>query len=332
MITNHIGSLTRLLMHRARVYFGSPVGEFFCIGTNRLMLYSFMVVVILAECFIYWLLRHGVDFMLNHMAFTTILSLHKALLFAFCFFGMDILADRLAPGWGAYLKRTVGHQWIIWAIGFIIGVLLLKSLVIRCVEYYAPEVFFYLKANPEKRAGLFEILTILLPIWSAAVFVALQVARSKDQMKRLTGAMFMLPEESDPGTLSFPSPELKHPEGALKMNQKNGNGIINLADITHITVEDHYCRINYSTEKGLKNEMIRLPLKEMMQRLPNDFFIQIHRSHVVNVGHISHLAKEGREHKVVLRLFAVELPVSRHRFKHLEPRLKTVLESNPQIN
>jgi hypothetical protein len=42
----------------------------------------------------------------------------------------------------------------------------------------------------------------------------------------------------------------------------------------------------------------------------------------VNLGHVSHLTKDGREYKVVLHRFAVELPVSRHRFKQLEPRLK----------
>jgi DNA-binding LytR/AlgR family response regulator len=43
---------------------------------------------------------------------------------------------------------------------------------------------------------------------------------------------------------------------------------------------------------------------------------------VVNIGHISRLAKTRRDHKVVLQRFNVELPVSRSRFKDLLPRLK----------
>ena len=106
------------------------------------------------------------------------------------------------------------------------------------------------------------------------------------------------------------------------MAESNDKGIIALADITHVTVEDHYCLIHHSTGNGLKSKMIRLPLKEMLLKLPREHFLQIHRSHVVNVGHISCLAKERRDHKVVLQHFDVELPVSRSRFKDLPPRLK----------
>ena len=50
-------------------------------------------------------------------------------------------------------------------------------------------------------------------------------------------------------------------------------------------------------------------------------FKQIHRSHVVHTAHIRRIAKNGRDHKVMLQRFAVELPVSRSRLKDLRPNL-----------
>jgi len=118
------------------------------------------------------------------------------------------------------------------------------------------------------------------------------------------------PEEGKKGLLA----------GSLSWENENGNVSVPLADITHITVEDHYCRVNYSTGEGLKSKMIQLPLKEMLPKLPQDHFIKIHRSHVVNSAHVSRLKRKGRDHKVVMRNVEVELPLSRSRFKNLAPR------------
>ena len=112
------------------------------------------------------------------------------------------------------------------------------------------------------------------------------------------------------------------PEGNLNWENESGGVSIPLADITHITVEDHYCRINYSISNGHKNTMIRLPLKEMLLKLPQDHFIKIHRSHVVNITHVLRLKKKGRDNKVVIRNTGVELPVSRSRFKDISPFLQ----------
>lgn len=319
----------RPAVRQAGAYLGAPIGDFYAIASDRLMLYPFMAVIFLLECLVYWVIRHGADFMLDHMAFTTIYSLHKAALFTTCLLMTDMLANRFAPSWGAYKNRTVGRQWVIWTAGLFIGLLLLKTFVNRFIVLYAPEVIFYFVANPELRPSLFKILTILLPLWGFAVFLSLQVAISKTKMKRLAGEIAVTLEASRQSHNSVAGIEGKHPSGMLKLGPENENRVINLADITHVTVEDHYCRVNYSTGNGLKNVMLRLPLKEMMLKLPPEHFLQIHRSHVINLGRISRLTRDGREHKVALAGFDVELPVSRHRFKQLEPRLKAAMSLNP---
>ena len=65
------------------------------------------------------------------------------------------------------------------------------------------------------------------------------------------------------------------------------------AQITRITVEDHYSRILFASGNGddLRNVLIRLPLKKLLQALPKDAFVQIHRSHAVNLRHVKCLEK-----------------------------------------
>ena len=116
------------------------------------------------------------------------------------------------------------------------------------------------------------------------------------------------------------------------MDNGSGNGAIALSDITHVTVEDHYCRISYTIGNGLRSKMIRLPLKELLRKLPNAHFLRIHRSHVVNRKHVSRLMKKGRDYKIVLQRWNVELPVSRSRFRDLHPRLKSAGSSNEFIS
>lgn len=318
--------LAKRLSGQIGAYLSAPIGEYFAVGSNRITLYPFMAAVFLLECSLYWLVGHGTAFIQNHLAFTTIYSLHKAVLFTLCLCGADMAVKYLRPHWGGYGQRTIGRQWIIWALGLFIGVFLMKVLVNRLIGYYAPEVLYYFTINPEMRPGLAQNAIILLPFWAVGVYCSLQVARVKSQIKRLSLEIGVVPESAAPINDRNRTSGQPQPEGLLQLGNGNGNATIRLADITYVTVEDHYCRITYSSANGLKNQMIRLPLKEMMQKLPSEHFIQTHRSYAVNMSHISHMRKRGREYKLVLHHKQIELPVSRHRLKSLGPQL------NPHMN
>lgn len=303
-------------------YFDQDLGAFYTHTANRLMLYPFIFSFFLVECITFWLLYQGPSFFLDYMAFATVYSLHKAAVYSICILGADILAHRLAPSWGAYNKRTVGRQWFIWSLGLATGFMLQRTMLKSLVVLYAPDVVAYFMANPQVRLSTLTLLMILIPYWCAVMFLTMQVARSRQRVLQQANSIMVIPGDN---TAEGVSPAAKYrslPMGNLKMAGDNGNWTITMADITHITVEDHYCRINYSIGNGLKSKMIRLPLKEMLLKLPREHFLQIHRSHVVNMGHISRLTRNGRDRKVLLQNVDVELPVSRSRFEDLLPRLK----------
>jgi LytTr DNA-binding domain-containing protein len=309
------------LLRRIKGYFSQGLGDFYSHSANRLMLYPFLAGFFFVECLTFWLIYQGPAFFIDYMAFTTVYSLHKALVYTLCMFGADVLAHRLVPAWGGYARRTVGRQWLIWALGIAAGFVVQRTMIGNLIVLYAPDVLRYFMNHPQDRLGNGTLLMFLAPYWAALVFVSLQVAMSKQKSQRRAGSMAARGEHGAAGA-SPPAKPRSLPAGNLQLDGANGGGAIALADVTHISVEDHYCRVTYSTGDGLKNQMIRMPLKEMMSRLPPEHFLQTHRSHVVNLGHVSRLAKSGRDHKVVLNRFDVEVPVSRSRFKQLRPWLK----------
>lgn len=306
-----------------KTYFGQDLGNFYAHATNRLILYPFFFTFFLIECATFWLLYLGPGFVADYMAFVTVYTLHKAAVYAICIVMADMLTHHMLPSWGAYGKRKVGQQWLIWSSGLAIGLILQRTMIKAIVPVYAPDVIAYFVANPQARLSTITLLLILIPYWFVVVFLTLRIALSKQRIQQLADSLMVIPEnhpfERMPGT-----PKTKRiPVGILKLD--GDNNAIALADITHVTVEDHYCRVNYTTGNGLKSEMIRLPLKEMLRKLPQDHFLRIHRSHVVNTDYISRVSKSGRNHKVILEKYNVELPVSRSRFKDLHPRLKVAV-------
>lgn len=311
-------------LKKLKTYVGQDLGSFYAHGTNRLLLYSFFFSCFLLECATFWLLYLGPAFVLTYLAFTTVYTLHKAALYTICIIMADMLAHRLVPAWGAYGKRSVGRQWMIWSLGLAVGFFLQRTMVKGLIPAYAPDVIAYFVANPQARLSTLTLLMVLFPYWCLVVVLSLRVALSRQRIQQLSDSLMVIPADKTAQETTPHAGPACMPAGILQMSGDNGNGAIALADITHVTVEDHYCRINYSNGRGLKSTMIRLPLKELLIKLPQAHFLQIHRSHVVNAGHISHLARSGRDHRVVLQGHDVQLPVSRSRFRTLNPTFKRV--------
>ncbi len=320
-------SLSNEGSQRIRRYFSGNLGDFFSQAVNRLTLYPVIFTFFLAECSTFWLIYLGKSFFLNYMSFVMIYSLNKAAVYALCIFAADTTAHYLVPHWGAFKNRCVGKQWVIWTMGLLVGFIIQRTTVNSLIIHYAPEVINYFIVRPEARLSHLAHMLYLTPYWCFVMFVTIQIARSKQRIQDQARSLTVLPGNqkwASTKSLMVGEPETsknRSPEGNLNWENESGGASIPLADVTHITVEDHYCRINYSIGNDLKNTMIRLPLKEMLLKLPQDHFIKIHRSHVVNIIHVLRLKKEGRDNKVVIRNTGVELPVSRSRFKHISPRL-----------
>ncbi len=107
---------------------------------------------------------------------------------------------------------------------------------------------------------------------------------------------------------------------------ENSQSAIPLPNISHISVEEHYCRIFTKNEEGrLDSIEVRSPLKELLKQLPVSSFMQVHRSHVVNLAYVTHIDKRYSTYEVSLNNGETRLPLSRRRTVEILPKLEQSL-------
>ncbi|MCB2191895.1 MAG: LytTR family transcriptional regulator [Deltaproteobacteria bacterium] len=308
-------------------YLSIPLGARYRELTNRLQLYPMLALLFFLEGLLAWSLYQGPMFLLDHMALTTVFSLHKALIYALCLGLVDILALYLPNRWGAWDNRTVGKQWLIWGVGCLLGFCIYRFLGICLICFYAPELLSFFIAHPQAAPGTATLMLFAVPAWFCAVFLTLQMAQGKpipiaDAPEAGCGPRQPFPLQEPKAHSSDEAAVGSDPEGCLELAVDSRQVRLPHSRITHVSVEDHYCRVFYAKGEKLENVMVRLALKDIMQELPEASFQQIHRSHLANFRHASGIHKKGRAHKLVLSRFDLELPISRYRLDQIQPMLE----------
>jgi DNA-binding LytR/AlgR family response regulator len=96
--------------------------------------------------------------------------------------------------------------------------------------------------------------------------------------------------------------------------------LIPVEDVDYLRSDTKYTRVAWRGDRGVATEaLVRTPLKDLIARLDPAQFAQIHRSIVVNLRAIDHVARgESETAEVHLKGRAEVLPVSRsylHRFR-----------------
>lgn len=109
--------------------------------------------------------------------------------------------------------------------------------------------------------------------------------------------------------------------GAQNLVIKDSNKIfiIPVAKIACIEAFDYYIKIHYEGQFKLT----RIPIKNILPRLPADQFIRVHRSYVINLNHIDQLEKRGKNETIAKLRSGQEIRVSdtykKELFKRIQP-------------
>ncbi|HEX5356120.1 MAG TPA: LytTR family DNA-binding domain-containing protein [Aquabacterium sp.] len=115
------------------------------------------------------------------------------------------------------------------------------------------------------------------------------------------------------------SPAGEEPLRVLQAAAGTNVYVIPLDDIIYLEAADKYVRIvTQDSHPGTADKLIRTPLKELLPRLDQSVFWQIHRSHVVNVRAIDRVSRQLNRTRVHLKNRTETLDVSRmytHLFK-----------------
>lgn len=89
---------------------------------------------------------------------------------------------------------------------------------------------------------------------------------------------------------------------------------IDIKDILYIEADRNYCRI-YSKDKEY---LLVMTLKDMDEKLPNNPFLRIHRSYIINLSHVNEIAGT---HVVISKK---AIPMSKDMRQELLKRLQTI--------
>lgn len=219
-----------------------------------------------------------------------------------------LLGWAMRVGWVSWLR--VWHIWTLSAVCYPLG-------------YFAASfddpLTLMLHRDIDEPSPLFHFLR-LLPVWLLVtwVFVETYVSRSRRseiaRLERLNERLAAARESAGD----------RPPVAEQRVQIEVGRTRIDLAAaaVSHVSVEDHYCYLFHRAGGSLQKVAIGLPLTELMARLP-DRFVQIHRSHAVNVDAVEAVERRGRS--CWLRLAGGEhwLPVSRQRTTDVLPRLES---------
>lgn len=299
---------------QARVirYWNASLHHFYERATNRYLVYSMLTLMTGILTFValelYALLA---PYNQTTLTFQAIYAWETAINFGFCLFLVDTCCGRLKDNWGAFAQRTVGKTWSIWFGAYILAFVVERTLIYWTISIYSPEITEYFDNFPELRPLFWESFLYCLPFWLAIAFALLQTALQQESIIRAT----------------------KERQSSVSVDGRSSRGSIRLAigktidylrydKISHIRIEDHYSRIYLQNGDDTEQILRKISLKDLLALLPKNQFVQIHRSHAVNLAFVTRLKKTNRSHVVFLKNSRTTLPVSRHRLATLRPILK----------
>ncbi len=308
------------------------VGLFYSQWTNRYLVY--LVACLLAGVWTFvaldlygWLTWRvtSISFRGNHI-------LHTMINFGLCLYVADEWLARLTGRWGRFENRTLGKQALFWGVSFVVAFYVQRTIVFSGIQYYALDIYYYYQQYPEMRPRPLEHFLFCLPFFVGTIlilwFIALvrQLWLEKERRAQVLKEQTLVAQHEALHDKVSPGETDRETAAPLCIQSGSSQIILEQDSISHVTVEDHYCRIHTIEEDEAKSYFIKSSLADLMEKLPDGHFIQIHRSHVVNVHAIRQLDKTNRASRVYLKSDAV-LPVSRYRLSEVMTQIQDVLES-----
>lgn len=211
--------------------------------------------------------------------------------------------------------KAVEHirVWHIWV----------ASLVVFLTGYYLLPLDGFAGWVPGDEAGA-HVASVsflqLLPAWGLVTYFFIQpyltasltteMAKLRDLNAMLEAGMANASESSEP----------------VRFHSGKTSFALQADSIRNIAVDDHYCYVHYRHNDGYAKRDLAMPLRDVLTLLPEEF-VQIHRSHVVNIRSIRSVRRENRRIRLILD-GSFEVPVSRHRLDEVLPLLRQRLALN----
>ena len=206
------------------------------------------------------------------------------------------------------------HVWHIWAV----------SLVGFFLGYYALPLDDLVAGLPGvdtgNHVGTFGFLR-LMPVWILVTYLIVHPYLNESLRLELA----RLREINE--LLEGPNLSAERSGQHVRFESGRTDFTLNADTIRNIVVDDHYCYVHFQHDKGYAKRALAMPLRDVLALLPSDF-VQLHRSHIVNLQHVASIIRRNRRICVVLD-GGFEVPVSRHRLDEVLPLLRRRVAPSP---
>lgn len=160
----------------------------------------------------------------------------------------------------------------------------------------------------------------LLPIWALVTYFFVQPYRTES----LTSELVKLRDIN--ALLEAGAPSASDTAKPIRFSSGKTTFALDAGSIRNITVDDHYCYVHYRHKDRYAKRDLAMPLRDVAAQLPAEF-VQVHRSHIVNMRNVRSVRRKKRGIKLVLT-GGFEVPVSRHRLDQVLPLLRQQLALN----
>jgi len=312
-------------------YVGAPYPTVLKSRTERLKAY------IKAAFFIALAIFANTNFMGFPLIFTVMYPwIFILVVFSSCFVTVEVIKILFYKDGRFYERLTIGKVWGIMFLGLVIGFFphhyISTSLFVDHVNGINGSVF--------SSGNLF--IKVLLT-WPVFMFFLIEIQLKKqylidnEKVNDINKSLTKQNRELVQKHFLNCNRKTEQSEGKGREDtRKSINGSITIDNtkqeidintVSHISIEDHYARFFLCLNDQSEEILTRMSLKQALEKLPAFNFVQIHRSHVVNLQFASRIEKDGRDYNIVLNPFNKMLPVSRYRLPTIFPRLKMYLDS-----
>lgn len=163
-------------------------------------------------------------------------------------------------------------------------------------------------------------LSQLLPFWFVLTYIFIQPYLNeglKSELSRLREINGMLEHRR--------SERMKAAPSRIHFESGRTGFTLDADAIRNVVVDDHYCYVHYRSQQGYTKRDLAMPLRDVRELLSGNF-LQVHRSHIVNLNFIKAIRRRKRAIRVILD-GDYEVPVSRHRLDEVLPQIRRQTES-----